>query len=103
MSRGNFNIPYPVNEPVLTYAPGTPEREEALRVYRDMYGQSPIDVPMYIGRESVRTEDKRPMSPPHDHQHILGHFNYGGKEHVCLLYTSPSPRDYAASRMPSSA
>ena len=23
--------------------------------------------------------------------------------HACLLYTSPSPRDYAASRMPSSA
>ena len=82
MSRGNFNIPYPVNEPVLSYAPGTPEREEVLRVYHEMYGQSPIDVPMYIGSEEVRTEDKRPMSPPHDHQHILGYFNYGDKGHV---------------------
>ena len=39
MSKGNFNIPYPVNEPVLSYAPGTPEREDVLRVYREMYGQ----------------------------------------------------------------
>ena len=82
MSRGNFNIPYPVNEPVLTYAPGTAEREEVLRVYRQMYSQSPIDVPMYIGGDTVRTENKRPMAPPHDHQHILGHFNYGDEGHV---------------------
>ena len=82
MSRGNFNIPYPVNEPVLSYAPGTAEREEVLRVYREMYSQAPIDVPMYIGKDAVRTDDKRTMSPPHDHQHILGHFNYGDASHV---------------------
>ena len=82
MSRGNFNIPYPVNEPVLSYAPGTAEREEVLRVYREMYSQAPVDVPMYIGKDAVRTDDKRTMSPPHDHQHILGHFNYGDASHV---------------------
>ena len=27
----------------------------------------------------------------------------GGTSHTCLLYTSPSPRDFASSRMPSSA
>jgi len=82
MSTGNFNIPYPINEPVLSYAPGTPEREEVLGKYREMYHQNAIDVPMYIGGHEVRTEHKRPMSPPHDHQHVLGHFNYGGADHV---------------------
>ena len=82
MSRGNFNIPYPVNEPVLTYAPGTEERERVLRTYREMFQQAPIDVPMYIGGEEVRTEDKRRMSPPHDHTRTLGHFNYGDASHV---------------------
>jgi 1-pyrroline-5-carboxylate dehydrogenase len=82
MSRGNFNIPYPVNEPVLSYAPGTAEREEVLRVYREMYNQAPIDVPMYIGKDTVQTDDKRVMSPPHDHQHILGHLNFGDASHV---------------------
>ena len=64
MSRGNFNIPYPINEPVLTYAPGTAEREEVQAKYRQMFHQSPIDVPMYIGSEEVRTEDKRAWRRP---------------------------------------
>lgn len=51
-------------------------------MYREMFSQAAIDVPMYIGGEEVRTGDKRPMSPPHDHQHILGHFNYGEAQHV---------------------
>lgn len=82
MSNGNFNIPYPINEPVLSYAPGTSERENVLAKYREMFQQPAIDVPMYIGSDEVRTADKRPMSPPHDHQHILGYYNYGNASHV---------------------
>ncbi|MDA0912619.1 MAG: L-glutamate gamma-semialdehyde dehydrogenase [Bacteroidetes bacterium] len=82
MSKGNFNIPYPINEPVLSYAPGTPERDEVRITYRMLFEQDPIDVPMYIGGLEVRTSDKRPMSPPHDHRHVLGHFNYGDHTHV---------------------
>ena len=47
-----------------------------------MYNQASIDVPMYINGKEVRTEDKRPMSPPHDHKKVLGHFNYGTADHV---------------------
>jgi 1-pyrroline-5-carboxylate dehydrogenase len=82
MANAHFNIPYPVNEPVYSYAPGTPERETLQATYREMFGQVPIDVPMYIGSDLVRTDDKRPMTPPHDHQKVLGHFNYGDKSHV---------------------
>jgi 1-pyrroline-5-carboxylate dehydrogenase len=81
MSKGVFNVPFPVNDPVLSYAPGTEERENLLAAYKEMYN-SKIDVPMYIGSEEIRTDNKKPMSPPHDHQHILGHFNYGDKSHV---------------------
>ena len=56
--------------------------KKSLRVYHTMKNQEAIDVPMYIGGAEVRTHDKRPMSPPHNHQHILGHFNYGDAEHV---------------------
>ena len=82
MPKGVFSIPYPVNEPVLSYAPGSPEREELMEMYQEMYNQDPIDIPMYIGSEEVRTDDKRPMSPPHEHSKILGHFNYGTSTHV---------------------
>lgn len=82
MSNGVFQVPFPSNEEVKSYAKDSSERKSLLATYKEMYNQQPIDVPMYIGSDEVRTENKKPMSPPHDHQHILGHFNYGDKSHV---------------------
>lgn len=82
MSNAITKVPVPVNEPVNNYAPGSPEVTALLAQYELMYNQAPIDVPMYIGDQEVRTEDKRRIAPPHDHQKTLGHFNYGTKEHV---------------------
>lgn len=84
MPKGIYNIPMPANEPVGGYAPGSPEKESLLAEYKRQLNQEPIDVPMYIGGEEIRTNDKRTMSPPHDHQHLLGHFNYGDASHVKL-------------------
>lgn len=82
MANGQFQVPYPVNEPVKSYAPGSAEREEVLNTYRDLYNQVELDVPMFIGGKEVRTAKKMPMTPPHDHQHVLGHYNYGDASHV---------------------
>jgi len=82
MPKGIYQTPYPDNEPVLSYAPGSDELKSLLATYNKMYNQSPIDVPMYIGGEEVRTNKKMPMSPPHEHAKILGHFNYGDASHV---------------------
>ena len=82
MPKAVYTVPFPENEPVKGYAPGSPEREELQAKYKEMYNQEPIDVPMYIGSEEVRTDKKMPMSPPHDHQHNLGDFNYGDASHV---------------------
>ncbi len=81
MLKGFFNVPVPVNEPVKAYAPGSPERKELQKALKDARAKQ-IDVPMYIGSEEVRTGKTRPMSPPHDHQHILGHFHEGDASHV---------------------
>ena len=82
MSNALYKVPTAVNEPVKNYAPGSAEREELISKYKEMYNQAPIDVPMYIGGEEVRTNNKKTMSPPHDHKKVLGHFNYGDKTHV---------------------
>ena len=82
MSNGVYTAPFPATEPVKGYAPGSSEKESLLAKYKEMYNQEPIDIPMYIGSEEVRTNDKVKMSPPHDHAHNLGNFNYGTKEHV---------------------
>jgi 1-pyrroline-5-carboxylate dehydrogenase len=78
---GFFHIPAPKNEPVLSYAPGSKERAALKKALEDARAQV-IDVPMYIGAEEVRTENKKPLTPPHDHKHILGHFSEGDKSHV---------------------
>ncbi|MGY6743777.1 MAG: L-glutamate gamma-semialdehyde dehydrogenase [Cecembia sp.] len=81
MLKGFFNVPTPHNEPVKSYAPGSAERKELQAKLKELRAQE-IDVPMYIGSEEVRTGKKKPLSPPHDHQHVLGYFHEGDASHV---------------------
>jgi len=81
MLKGFFNVPIPINEPVKSYAVGSPERKELQAALKEARSKQ-IDVPMYIGSEEVRTGKTRSMSPPHDHQHVLGQFHEGDASHV---------------------
>ena len=81
MSNGFYKVPIAVNEPVKEYSAGSPERTELLNEYKKMYNSS-IDIPMYIGEKLIFTNDKRSLSPPHDHKHVIGTSNYGGKKEV---------------------
>jgi len=82
MSTSISNVPIAINEPVKSYALGSPERNELLACYEKMYHQDPIEVPLYIGSEQVLTANKKPLTAPHDHKKVLGQYNVGGKEHV---------------------
>lgn len=82
MPKGVFNVPKPVNEPVKGYAPGSAERASLLAMYQKMYKQDPIDVPMYIGANHVRTNEKLPLVSPQDHKKTLGFLNRGTSAHV---------------------
>lgn len=81
MLKGFFNVPVPANEPVYSYAPGTKERELLKQAIAEARAQE-VDIPMYIGSKEVRTDKKVKLSPPHDHQHVLGYYSQGTKEHV---------------------
>ncbi len=81
MNNAAFHPPAPVNEPVLQYRPGSPEKEALKNAIRQMRSQE-IDVPMYIGGEEVRSGNKQALRPPHDHQHVLGYFHAGDASHV---------------------
>jgi 1-pyrroline-5-carboxylate dehydrogenase len=81
MLKGFFNVPTPVNEPILNYGPGSKERvllKEALAEARS----HEQDIPMYIGGKQVHTDKKGKVVPPHDHQHILAQFSIGDKTHI---------------------
>lgn len=81
MGKGFFNVPKAINEPVKTYAPGTPEREAVALQYKDFY-QSTTTVPLYIGKEEITTNNTKPIAPPHDHQHIIGHYHTADNAHI---------------------
>ena len=81
MGKGFFNVPIAVNEPVKSYAPESPERDAVLKTYKAMFN-SKIDVPLYINGEAVKTGNTRTMSPPHDHQHIVGTYHVAEQSHI---------------------
>lgn len=81
MLKGFFKVPTPTNEPIYNYAPGSKERALLKAALAEARAKQ-IDIPMYIGAEEIKTENKKALRPPHDHQHILGYFSYGDKNHV---------------------
>ena len=81
MSNAFYSVPVAINEPVKSYAPGSTEREILLKEYSRMYN-SHVDVPMYIGDKQVYTDNKKKLSPPHDHAHAIGTSNYGTEKEV---------------------
>lgn len=82
MANAFFKVPEAVNEPVKAYGKGSQERTDLLAEYQRLYSQKPIEIPMYIGSNQIHTEDKRPLSPPHDHKKCIGTFSYGNASHV---------------------
>jgi 1-pyrroline-5-carboxylate dehydrogenase len=81
MQFGYFNYPTPVNEPVLSYAPGSVEKL-ALKKALASLKKKTLDIPMYINGKAVRTGKKVAIHPPHELSHTLGHFHLGNKQHV---------------------
>lgn len=81
MPNALFSVPKAVNETVLSYAPGSPERNRLLKTYDQMLGEV-VDIPMFIGGQEVRSGSLRECRPPHDHQRVIGRYHWGGKEHV---------------------
>ncbi len=81
MPKGIYKVPTPVNEPVKSYAVGSPERKELQAMLKELRAQK-INIPMYIGGKEVESNVIVRLHPPHDHQHVLGHFHKSDKTHV---------------------
>ncbi len=81
MGKGFFEVPLAINEPVKSYAPGSPEREQVLAAYKELYN-STTDVPLYINGKEMKSGKSANMAPPHDHKHSLGTYQLAEKKHV---------------------
>ncbi|MBV8257422.1 MAG: aldehyde dehydrogenase family protein, partial [Actinobacteria bacterium] len=80
-THGIFRVPEPVNEPVLGYEPGSPEREQLRRRLDELQGER-FDLPLVIGGEEVRTGDTFEAVMPHRRSHVLASVHKGGAAEV---------------------
>lgn len=81
MLKGFFKVPIAQNEPVRSYAPGSPERKELQSMLEKLQSQR-ADIPMFIGGKEVFTEEKIEIRQPHKRAHVLGTFSRGNEGHV---------------------
>jgi len=81
MKVGNFSYPIPANEPILNYAPGSPEKKRLKEVLAELKSET-ADIPMFLGGKEVRTGKTQEIRPPHETDHLLGHFHMGEAKHV---------------------
>lgn len=81
MLTARLQTPPALNEPVLSYAPGTPERASLERTLAD-FASRRVDIPMFIGGEEVRTGTTTTVHAPHRHELVLGEWHRGNSSHV---------------------
>jgi 1-pyrroline-5-carboxylate dehydrogenase len=74
MANATFKVPVPQNEPVLSYAPGTPEREQLKKKTAEMKAKT-IEIPLRIGGREYKTNDFGECRCPHDHKVILAKYH----------------------------
>src|SRR4029450_813529 len=94
---GVRRVPQPINEPIHSYAPGTPPRAELKARLKSMAAEK-IDIPLIIGGHEIRTGNTPPVTMPHDHAHVLAEYHLAGPEHVqqALAASAAARREWAA-------
>jgi 1-pyrroline-5-carboxylate dehydrogenase len=78
-----FTIPIPKNEPVRSYAPGSPERESLKAKLKELSSKT-IEIPIVIGDEEIKTGKFGECRAPHDHKMVLARYHLMDREHVDL-------------------
>jgi 1-pyrroline-5-carboxylate dehydrogenase len=99
MSNAIFQVPVPQNEPVLEYAPHSPERaslQDALR----HYSERQVEIPLIIGGQRVTTGDKGQVVMPHNHSHLLGTYHKAGEAEVQRAIKAATDAWWDWSKMP---
>jgi 1-pyrroline-5-carboxylate dehydrogenase len=96
---GNVKVPAPINEPVLSYAPGTPERAALKDRLKEMAGQK-IEIPLIIGGQEIRTGDTLDVVMPHKHGHVLATAHKAGPDEVKQAIAAAMDAHHDWSTMP---
>jgi 1-pyrroline-5-carboxylate dehydrogenase len=83
MSNAYFKVPVPINEPVLTYAPGTPERDAIKKKLQELQSKE-IEIPLIIGGKEIKTGKTAEIRVPHNHSKKLGVYHKAGAKEISM-------------------
>jgi 1-pyrroline-5-carboxylate dehydrogenase len=78
---GTRRVPPPTNEPIKSFAPGSPERASLKEKLKDMASER-IDIPIIIGGKEIRSGETAQAVMPHNHRHVLGDWHKASPKHV---------------------
>jgi len=81
MANGIVSVPPPINDPIKSYAPGSPEKAPLKAVIKQMLSEE-VEIPLIIGGKEVRTGNTATAVCPHDHHHVLGTYHKAGEAEV---------------------
>ena len=79
--NGIVKVPRPSNEPIFSFAPGTPEKASLKAQLKKMLGEK-LEIPLIIGGKEVRTGNLADCRCPHDHNHLLAQYHKAGPEEI---------------------
>ena len=77
----DFTVPKPENDPIQSYAPGTPERKELKATLDELKGKE-VEIPIIIGGQEIKTGNTQKCIIPHNHKHVLAHVHQAGESEV---------------------
>jgi len=99
MPNAIVSTPAPVNEPVLKYAPGSPEKASLKKTLDAMLAEQ-IEIPLIIGGREVRTGVTAEAVCPHDHGHVLATYHQAGEKEVAMAVEAAAKAWREWSEMP---
>jgi len=99
LNNAILKVPTPANEPINSYAPGTPERDLLKVAIADIAAKK-VEIPLIIGGKEVRTGKMGKVIMPHDHQHVLGEYHIAGEKEINMAIEAAmaAKADWAALR-----
>jgi len=94
-----YRVPIPKNEPILNYAPGSPERVELEKALTKLKSQT-LEIPMIINGEEITTDTKIEIHSPHKRSQLLGYYCQGREKEVAMAVDAAVEAQKTWSHMP---
>lgn len=99
MNNSVYLFEKPHNEPVYSYAPGTPERKKLQEALAELASQKQEIMPI-IGGKEISTSNMGTVVMPHDHHHVLANYHKVGEKEVTLALEAARKAHHDWSNLP---